>query len=245
MHIEISKLTKRYRAISALEDVSLRIEPGQTVALLGPNGAGKSTMLRCLAGIISPDAGEIFYDEEKYHRDRIDLRKRYFLMPDFPFVYPQMTVIRHIGMVLRLYDREVEGIEETVVELLRDFDMLPLAEARMATLSRGQSYKAALCALLAADPELWMFDEPFASGMDPRGLIAFRRRCRDAVFRGRTVLYTTQILDVAERFSDKVCIIHQGRVHAFENVNLLKAEVTEENGSILEAVFDELHEEPV
>ena len=243
MNIEIAGLTKRYRAIPALEDVSLRIDPGQTVALLGPNGAGKSTMLRCLAGIVSPDAGEIFYDDERFHRDRIDLRQRYFLMPDFPFVFPQMSVIRHIGMVLRLYGKAGEEIDDTVIDLLREFDMLPLAEARLATLSRGQSYKAALCALLAADPELWMFDEPFASGMDPRGLTAFRRRCRDAVYRGRTVLYTTQILDVAERFSDKVCIIHQGKVHAFENVNRLKAEVTEANGSILEAVFDQLHEE--
>lgn len=244
MDIELVGLTKRYRAIAALEDVSLQIPPGETVAVLGPNGAGKSTLLRCLAGIVAPDAGEVHYDRETFLRDRLDLRKRLFLMPDFPFVYPHMTVVRHIGMVLRLYGADHAGVEETVIELLREFDMLPLAETRLGTLSRGQTYKAALCALLAADPELWMFDEPFASGMDPRGLTAFRRRCRDAVFRGRTVLYTTQILDVAERFSDRVCIIHQGKVHAFDRVHRLRATAAEDNDSVLEAVFDELHEEP-
>ena len=116
-----------------------------------------------------------------------------------------MTVLRHIGMVLRLYEADGDGMEERVIELMRDFDMLPLVEARMETLSRGQTYKAALCAMIAADPELWMFDEPFASGMDPRGLTAFRRHARDAANRGRTVMYTTQILDVADHPNATVC----------------------------------------
>jgi len=244
MEIELIGLTKRYRAVAALEDVSLVIPTGHTVAVLGPNGAGKTTLLRCLAGIVSPDAGTMHFDAEPFRRDRLDLRKRFFLLPDFPFVYPRMTVLRHIGMVLRLYEVERDGMEEAVIGLLRDFDMLPLAEARMETLSRGQTYKAALCAVLAVDPELWMFDEPFASGMDPRGLTAFRRHARDACARGRTVLYTTQILDVAERFSDRVCIIYRGRVHAFDSVDRLQARVTEESGGVLESLFDELHEDP-
>ena len=245
MDIELNGLTKRYRTVAALEDISLDIHPGQTVAVLGPNGAGKTTLLRCLAGIVSPDSGSILFDGERFHRDRIDLRKRFFLLPDFPFVYPRMTVLRHIGMVLRLYEADRDGMEDRVIELLRDFDMLPLVEARMETLSRGQTYKAALCAMIAADPELWMFDEPFASGMDPRGLTAFRRYARDAADRGRTVMYTTQILDVAERFSDRVCIIHRARVHAFDHVDRLQARVTEDGGGVLEALFEELHEEPI
>ena len=245
MQISLQGLSKRYRSVVALEDVAMEIDPGQVVAVLGPNGAGKTTLLRCLAGIVAPDAGQILYDGERFRRDRLDLRRRFFFQPDFPFVFSDMTVLRHIGMVLRLYEADRDGVEEVVIDLLRNFDMLPLAGVRLGTLSRGQMYKAALVALLAVDPDVWMFDEPFASGMDPRGLTNFRRHALKAAQRGRTVLYTTQILDLAEGFSDRVCIIHQGRIHAFDSVDRLRAQTREPTGRVLEAIFDELHEEPV
>jgi ABC-type multidrug transport system ATPase subunit len=243
VRIELDRLTKRYGAIAALDDVTLTIEPGQIVAVLGPNGAGKTTLLRCLSSIAAQDRGSIVYDGESFRRDRLDLRRRLGFLPDVPFVYPDMTVLRHIGLVLRLYEADAEGVEETVIDLLTELDLLPLAEMRLGTLSRGQSYKAALAAILAADPELLMFDEPFASGMDPRGLAAFRRRTHDAAGRGRTVLYTTQILELAESFSDKVIIIHRGRVHAFASVERLKTELASE-GNVLEEIFAQLHEAP-
>ena len=243
MDVKIEAIVKRYQSTVALDGVSLEIVPGQIVAVLGPNGAGKTTLLRCLAGIAVPNDGSILYDGERFRRDRLDLRRRFCFMPDFPFLYPDMTVIQHLGMVLRLYDADRDGVEETVIDLLSDFDMLPLAEARIGTLSRGQTYKAALAALLAADVELWMLDEPFASGMDPRGISAFKQRCREAAADGRTVLYTTQILDVAEKFSDRVCILHHGRVHAFQDIEQLRSRTYESEEGVLEEVFQQLHEE--
>jgi ABC-type multidrug transport system ATPase subunit len=244
MRIELRSLTKSFQATPALEDVSFDIEPGQIVAVLGPNGAGKSTLLRCLAGILVPEAGEILFDGEAFCRSRDDLRRRVCIQPDFPFVFPDMTVLEHIGLVLRLYEADRRGIEERVIDLLDDFDMLPLAETKMGTLSRGQTYKGALVALLAADPELWMFDEPFASGMDPRGLNSFRRHAFDAITRGRTVLYTTQILELAEDFSDRVCILHQGRLHAFDTVTHLQQQTRAETHGVLANIFERLHEVP-
>lgn len=244
MRIEVRSLTKSFQSAPALDDVSLTIDPGQIVAVLGPNGAGKSTLLRCLSGIVVAEAGEILFDGEPFCRSRDDLRRRLFIQPDFPFVFPDITVLRHIGLVLRLYETERPDIEERVIELLNDFDMLPLAETKMGTLSRGQAYKAALVALLAADPELWMFDEPFASGMDPRGLNSFRRHALDAVRRGRTVLYTTQILELAEEFSDKVCILHQGNLHAFDTVSHLRKQTQAEGTGVLAEIFERLDEVP-
>jgi ABC-type multidrug transport system ATPase subunit len=98
--------------------------------------------------------------------------------------------------------------------LLKAFDVLTLAEAPIASLSRGQIYKMALIALIAANPELWLIDEPMASGMDALGLREFRTRARAAADAGATIFYTTQILSVAEQFSDEVLILHDGRVHA-------------------------------
>lgn len=219
MKIEIQNATKSFGSFRALHDVSMTIESGQIVTLLGCNGAGKTTVLRCLAGVASLDRGEILFGSEKFHRERTDLRRRLFFLPDFPPVFAAMTPIRHIGMVARLYGAPVEGMAERVVDLLEDFHMLALAEVPMMHLSRGQLYKAALVALLAVDPELWLLDEPFASGMDPAGIGAFKDRARDAVKRGRTVIYSTQILEIAERFSDRACVIERGEVRAFDRLD--------------------------
>jgi ABC-type multidrug transport system ATPase subunit len=155
-----------------------------------------------------------------------------------------MTVLRHIGMVLRLYGADRPGVEEVVIELLRDFDMLPLADARLGALSRGETYKAALSVLLATDPEIWMFDEPFASGMDPRGLNAFRRHAAEAALRGRTVIFTTQILELAENFADEVCILHRGRVHACDTLERLRVQMGTDGDGVLDEIFEQLHESP-
>lgn len=242
MLVELVGLTKRYRARVALDDVSLMIEPGQIVAVVGANGAGKTTLLRSLAAIIAPDRGEIRYNGEHFERDRVDLRKRLAFMPDVPFAQPGMSVLRHIGLVLQLYGATQAGIEETVIELLTDLGMLPLAEMRFGKLSRGQAYKGALAAIFAAAPELLIFDEPFASGMDPQGLTAFRRHARQAADRGQTVLYTTQLLDLAEDFCDRVCVLHRGRVAAFGTVDHLRRELQVGEGRVLEEIFSELHE---
>ncbi len=172
-----------------------------------------------LATLYVPDHGRILFDGELLERGRIDLRRRLHFLPDLPVAFFESSVIRHIAMAVRLYDALRPGLEDRVVELLRDFDLLPLAEVPLSRLSRGERYKGgALVAMLAFDPELWLLDEPFASGMDPRGLTAFRRHAREATARGRTVICSTQIMEVAERFSDRSCILHRGRVHAFGRV---------------------------
>ncbi len=242
MRIGLERLSKSYGRLKALDELTLDLEPGQVVALLGANGAGKTTLLRCLAGIAAPDGGMILYDGQVFRRERLDLRRRFGFLPDFPAVYPEMTVLRHLGMVLRLYGTEPAGIEERVLRLLRDLDLLPLAEMPLGTLSRGQLYKAALATLAAVDPELWLFDEPFASGMDPNGITVFKDLARDAASRGRTVVYSTQLLDIAERLSDRVVIIDRGRLAAFDSVDALRAKAGGKDG-VLEALFRRLREE--
>lgn len=233
---------KSYGPMRALDRVSLEIEAGQILSLLGPNGAGKSTLLRCLAGLIGPDKGEVYFDDQLFRRDRLDIRRRFHFLPDFPIVFTGESVLRHIGIFVRLYEAEKEGIEERVIQLLTDFDLLPLAHGPMFSLSRGQLYKAALVALLAADPEVWMLDEPFASGMDPHGINAFKRHARDAAARGRTIIYSTQLLDLAERFSDRVCVIHHGEVRAFDTLARLR-ELARDKDNVLEQIFQSLREE--
>jgi ABC-2 type transport system ATP-binding protein len=227
--IELRGVLKAYHQLRALDNVSLEIGSGQIISVLGANGAGKTTLLRCLAGIATLNQGAILFDGEEFHRERLDLRRRLYVMPDFPFQFWEHSIIRNIAIVLRLYEADGAGASERVLQLLRDFDLLPLALRPIYSLSRGQCYKAGLVSLLAVDPELWLMDEPFASGMDPQGIVAFKHYAQNAVGRGRTILYTTQILEVAERFSDRICLIDKGEIRAFDSMEKLRERATDKD----------------
>jgi ABC-type multidrug transport system ATPase subunit len=221
MQIQLDGISKQFGSYWALENVSLQWEPGQIIALLGPNGAGKTTLLNCLAGIVRPSQGKLRYDGEVFHRGRMELRRRLMFLPDVPMLFARMNVLRHIAMCVRLYERPSPD-EQCVVEILERLDLLPLAAVQIGKMSRGQMYKYALAALLTIDPELWILDEPLASGMDPMGIAYFKHEARLAAKRGRTVIYTTQILEIAEKFSDRVCILDHGGLRLSGNVEELR-----------------------
>ena len=242
MQITLESLSKRYSKVRALDNVSLEIEPGQIVSILGPNGAGKTTLLRCLSGIVAPTSGNIRYDGERFYRGNTAVRRRIAYLPDFPIAFPNNTVLRHIGMVLQLYGVDGSSTESRVMDLLRGFDLMPLIETPMAKLSRGQAYKAALSALLAADTELLLVDEPFASGMDPNGITFLKREARNSVKRGRTIIYSTQILDIAEKLSDRVCVMDRGEVRHYAPLAELQATNAGSVGTVLEGLFQQLRE---
>ena len=218
MHVRAERLSKRFGGVSALEDVSWEIEPGQIVAVLGPNGAGKTTLLNALAGAILLNSGSVFFDGQLYTPERTDLRKRFAFIPDLPPVPGHWTPLRFIGTMLKLYGAGVTEADQRVGDLLEQLDLLGVAGWRFRQLSRGQSYKAVLAGFVAADPEVWFVDEPFASGMDPRGLNCFKRFARTATARGRTIIFTTQIIEVAEQFAHRICILNKGRIELFETV---------------------------
>src|SRR5689334_2834204 len=144
MKIELRDLTKRFGRNIVVSVPQLTIDPGQIVVVLGANGAGKTTLFRCLSSLVIPTHGEILYDGTPLRRGDIALRRRLMFLPDFPFAYAQMSIIRHLAMVLRLYDVEPESRLQNAVEHLRHLDLLPLAETPMGKLSRGQLYKATL-----------------------------------------------------------------------------------------------------
>jgi ABC-2 type transport system ATP-binding protein len=209
MNIRIEKVSKKFGGLWALEEVSLELEEGQIVGVLGANGAGKTTLLNCMAGIVAPSQGRIYYDGEAFHRGKLGLRKRLMFLPDFPMAFARMNVLQHIAMCIRLYGR-AEPDPDSVAKTLDQLNLLPLAGMPFGTMSRGQLYKACLVGLLVIDPELWILDEPMASGMDPMGIAYFKQQAKAAARRGRTIVYTTQILEIAEKFSDRICVLDHG-----------------------------------
>ena len=240
--ISVRGLTKLYGDFSAVRSISFDVGVGEILGLVGPNGAGKTTLIRCLAGIAAADRGAIYIDGEEFRRDRMDFRRRMHILPDFPALFWDQSVLRNISIILRLFEADKEGTEDRVVELLRDFDLLPLSLRPVNSLSRGQAYKTALVALIAAGRDLWLLDEPFASGMDPHGIDAFKRHARAAAAQGSIILYSTQLLDVAERFSDRVCVIHKGEIRAFDTLTRLR-EGAQDKDNVLEELFRQLRDD--
>jgi len=235
VHIQLDKLSKRFGRRHALREMSTTFEPGQIVAVLGPNGAGKTTLLRCLAGVMVPSSGEILLDGTPLRRGQQEQRRRIFFIPDIPMFFPRMTVIQHIAMVLRLYQVAPGHIEDRVVACLDQLDILTSAESPILVLSRGQAYKTALAALLSVGPELWILDEPFTSGMDPVGMAVFKQYARQAAEKGAIIIYSTQILEIAEGFSDRVCLFDRGLLRLDESVRALRERVGVSSGALEEA----------
>jgi ABC-type multidrug transport system ATPase subunit len=209
MKIRIEQVSKDFAGVWALEEVTLDLEPGQVVGVLGANGAGKTTLLNCLAGIVAPSRGRIYYDGEIFNRGKMSLRRRLMFLPDFPMAFARMNVLQHIAMCVRLFERP-EPDAQNVARILDQLNILVYAGMPLGSMSRGQLYKAGLAGLLVVDPELWILDEPLASGMDPMGIAFFKREAKAAAQRGRTVVYTTQILEIAEKFSDRICVLDHG-----------------------------------
>lgn len=237
MHVELQNVCKAYGKVRALDRVFIDLDPGKVVAVLGSNGAGKSTLLRILSGIIQPDDGGVLYDGQRLALDNLDLRRRIFFLPDFPPVFPGESVLSNIGLLLRIYEADGPDAPAKVLHGMEAFDLLELAEKPVETLSRGQSYKAALVALLAIDPDLWLLDEPMASGMDPHGLAILRTELRNAAARGRIVVFTTQILEAAERLADVACIFHKGSLSLMASIDALRRTSATGTDGVIEAML--------
>ena len=217
MDIWINCINKSFTGIKVLEDVTAEIQKGTTMALLGANGAGKTTLLRCLATLCSPDSGDIRVDGEILQRGRIDLRQRLMFLPDFPDLFVDQDPLAVIAMHLKLWKADRPGVEQRVADLMDRLQIASLCDVPSFAFSRGQRYKTALAALCAVDPELWLLDEPFASGMDPQGIATFRHEVEQAVRdRARTVIYSTQMVDLACGFSDQIAVISRGRLTMYD-----------------------------
>jgi ABC-2 type transport system ATP-binding protein len=242
MHVAIDRVDKAYPQQRVLSSASLDIAGGQVVAVVGINGAGKSTLLRCLAGLVIPDRGEIRFDGEKFSRRRLDLRRRLHFLSEVPTILPHADLLRHLGLVLAAYDVDDPQVGERASSLLSELRLTNCAHRHSETLSRGQLYKAGLLPMLILDRELWLCDEPFASGMDSLGMKAFKRHAQSAAERGHTVVYSTQVLEVAESFSDQVCILHDAKVLYFGPVQDIQRTMV--SSRTLEDVFELFCETP-
>lgn len=212
MELRVDDIIKSYGKTKALDRVSVSFSPGSIYAVLGENGAGKSTLLKLLAGILVPDQGSILMDGETFVRKRIDLRRRQLFTPDFPVLFGDQTVLTNIVKISSIYQADISHRVDDIAAFLEACGMSEHTHRTVTNLSRGQAWKAGMAVAHALQPELWLIDEPFASGMDLIGINAFKQLVRGLAAKGSTIIYTTQLIELAAGFADHVLILRDGRL---------------------------------
>ena len=222
--IAISGLTKRYKDVLAVDDVTLEIPSGSVCGLLGRNGAGKTTAFKCLLGFTKPDAGEVHFDGERLTPPVFE---RLGYVPERPQLYAWLTVAQHLELVRRSQPR-YDGARAK--ELLATFRLDPRKKAKR--LSKGQQTALALIVALAPNPSLLILDEP-ASGLDPVMQRAVLDLLIEAATGGATVLLSSHQIGQIERAADRVAIMRDGRIVLSGELDDLRAAA-----KIVEATFD-------
>lgn len=218
--IEIDRLTHDYplagrplRSRRALDQLTLTVESGETLALLGPNGAGKSTLFRILAGLLHPTAGTVQLGIDGYAPDRVDWKRSLGYLPEQPVVDPSLTPEECLLDAARLSGLDPAEARSCVVGVLARVGLTATARQRMRGFSKGMRQRVALAQAFLHQPTLLLLDEPM-SGLDPLGRRLVRDLLTEARAARRTVLFSTHTLSDAERFADRIAILHQGSLIA-------------------------------
>src|SRR6186997_2397603 len=210
--IDITNVTKRFAAHTAVRDLTLRVPTGSVYGLLGPNGAGKTTTIRMILNIIAPDSGKIHIFGRPSSDTKITERLGY--LPEERGLYRKMQVRRVLKFLAELKGvrgREAEKrIDEWLVRLSLKTPEKDWGLAKIDELSRGMRQKVQFIGTLLHDPDLVILDEPF-SGLDPINAQALKDTVVDLKKRGKTVIFSTHLMDNAERLCDSVCIIARGQ----------------------------------
>ncbi len=205
--LELTNVTKMYGDFTAVDDVSFRIPRGSIYGFLGPNGAGKTTTLRMILEIIRPTRGKISVFGRP---SALEVRKRIGYLPEEKGLYKKMKAAAIIAYFARLKGLDRRSARRRAYELLERYGLKDFADKKTEALSKGMGQKVQVLSAIAHDPDLVILDEPF-SGLDPVNQQVMEEVIRDMAANGRTVLFSTHVMQHAERICDRILLIAGGR----------------------------------
>ena len=211
--VQFKDIVKRYGDFEAVRGISLDISAGGIVALLGPNGAGKTTLIKMLMGMLQATSGELTVGGMCAFRQGVEVKRIVGYLPDEPVFYDFMRgrdIIRFVG--------EMHGLNSTAIEtrsaaLAERLSLADAMEEFAENYSRGMKKKLGLMCALMHEPALLVLDEP-TNGLDPHGTMVLHDLMREIAEAGRTVLFSTHLLDQAQRLCSRVAVIHHGQLAA-------------------------------
>jgi ABC-2 type transport system ATP-binding protein len=221
--IAANRLTRRFGARVAVEDVSFEVGHSEIVALLGPNGAGKTTTLRMLAGLISPSSGVVAIDDAPLDASSAAaVRMQIGFLTEAPGLWDRLTVRENLRVYARLYG--LRSADTVIDRSLALFDLSDHDSTAAAELSKGTRQKVALARALMHEPRVLLLDEP-TSGLDPEISRSVRRILQDRRAAGCSILVSTHNLDEAERIADRVAVLDR-RLLALDRPSALRRRLT-------------------
>ncbi|SKA91080.1 ABC-2 type transport system ATP-binding protein [Clostridium sp. USBA 49] len=210
--IEINNVNKSYNGTTkAVNDLNLTIPEGVIFGFLGPNGAGKSTTIKMITGILNSDSGEIKINGISIKDNPIEAKKQFGYVPDNPDMFLRLKGLEYLNFMADIYEVPKEIREERIEKLSKRFEMIDSLNDKIQSYSHGMRQKIVLIGALIHEPSVWILDEPL-TGLDPKSSYTLKEMMREHVSNGKTVFFSTHVLEVAEKICDKVAIINKGNI---------------------------------
>ena len=210
--IEVRNVSKTFNGrVRAVDKLSFDVPDGKIVGLIGPNGSGKTTMFKMIMGIYRPDKGKIFVGEHNIAIDAILAKQNLGYVSDNPEMFLRLTGLEYLNFIADMFQVSASKRQKSIAELTEIFEMGQILNDRILSYSHGMKQKIMVMGALVHQPQVWILDEPMI-GLDPKSAFAMKEMMRQHAKAGKTVLFATHVLEVAEKLCDEVVIICQGHL---------------------------------
>lgn len=207
--IEIQNLNKSFGNKVAVKELNLQLLDGEVFGLLGPNGAGKSTTIKMITGILKPTSGDALIQGHSITNDSFEAKKHFAFVSDTPDMFLGMTGMDYLVFIASIFHVQKEEFSKKVEELSQEFNLKNSLNDMIIDYSHGMRQKIFIIASLLHNPDNWILDEPL-TGLDPDAAFKVKKYMREMANNGKTILFSTHVLDVAEKICDRVGIISNG-----------------------------------
>ena len=239
--IEIKNVSKSYiKGKKSVDSVNLEIKNGEIFGFLGPNGAGKTTTIRMITGILNIDEGDILIDGKSIKTEALEAKKNFGFVPDNPDMFLKLKGIEYLTFMADVYDIPEDKRKEKIEELTKKFEIYDELNNQIQSYSHGMRQKIVICGALLSEPKNWILDEPM-TGLDPKSSFDLKEMMRNHAKSGKTVFFSTHVLEVAEKLCDRVGIINKGKLVFVGTFDEMREKFKEE--ASLEKLFLEITEE--
>ncbi|MGO1367846.1 MAG: ABC transporter ATP-binding protein [Senegalia sp. (in: firmicutes)] len=234
--IKIRNLNKYYGSNRVLKDINLDINKGEIIGYIGANGAGKSTTVKIMLGLIEEYSGSVEIFGEKIVENKSNYKRRIGYIPETADMYENLTPREYLTFIGSLYGMSYDDIDEKALKLMELFGIQDVYDGRINSFSKGMKQKILIIASLINDPDILFLDEPL-SGIDANSVLVFKEVLKELAKKGKTIFYSSHIMEVVEKLSDRIILLNDGQIVADGNMESLNTELKE--GS-LEGIFNKL-----
>ena len=240
--IKLNNISKSYNKgnIKAVDDINLEIKSGEIFGFLGPNGAGKTTTIKMIVGLLKPDEGNITLDGVDVWGDSLKAKSMISYVPDNPEIYDRLNGIEYLNFIADMYEISKEERKEKIEYYSKLFNIEDSLGDIISSFSHGMKQKLVLTSALINNPNFFILDEPMV-GLDPKSSFNLKEIMRKMCDEGKTVFFSTHVMEVAEKLCDRIAIINKGKIIAYGTMDELRAHAKERES--LENIFLELTED--